>query len=273
MGEETFTSLERDGWDRNADGYDRWTLPWTGQAFGPLLDSLGDLRGRRLLDIASGTGHLAKAAADRGASVEGLDIAPSMVARAGRDFPGLTFRLGSADALPYADGSFDAVTCCFGLLHMERPEVVLAEIRRVLRPGGRFGYTAWHGPEKGGALFGLFLSTFRELADADVGLPPAPPFFQFADPAARDRLLGAAGFAEVTGRDLALSWRTRRPEDLVLMLQEGMVRNRMLFDRQTPAVQERILAALVERGRAFVRGDGVEIPTAAHVATAVKPAA
>lgn len=270
MGEETFTSLERDGWDRNAADYDRWTLHWTGQAFAPLLDGLGELRGRRLLDIASGTGHLAQAATDRGALVEGLDIAPSMVARASRDFPGIAFRLGSAEALPYEDASFDVVTCCFGLLHMERPEAVLAEIRRVLRPGGRFGYAVWHGPEQGGALFGLFLSTFRELANLDVGLPPAPPFFQFADPAARDRLLGEAGFAEIAGRDCTFTWRCARPEDLVLMLKEGMVRNRMLFDRQAPDVQERILSTLVEKGRAFVRGGGIEIPTAAHLVTAVK---
>jgi SAM-dependent methyltransferase len=268
---ETFTTLERDGWDRNAAEYDRWTLHWTGQAFVPLLDSLGELSGRRLLDIASGTGHLARAAAERGALAEGLDIAPSMVARASRDFPDLAFRVGSAEALPYPDASFDVVTCCFGLLHMERPEVVLAEIRRVLRPGGRFAYSAWHGPDQGGALFGLFLSTLQSLADLDVGLPPAPPFFQFADPAARDRLLGAAGFADVTGRDLVLAWRARRPEDLVLMLKDGMVRNRMLFDRQAPAVQERILSALVEKGRAFVRDGGIEIPTAAHLATAMRP--
>ncbi|MFO1059215.1 MAG: methyltransferase domain-containing protein [Dongiaceae bacterium] len=272
MAEETFTALERDGWDRNAADYDRWTLHWTSQAFGPLLDGLGDVRGKRLLDVASGTGHLARAAAERGAAAEGIDIAPSMVARASRDFPGIAFRVGSAEALPYADASFDAVTCCFGLLHMERPEAVLAEFHRVLRPGGRFAYAVWHGPEQGGALFDLFLSTFRELADLDVGLPPAPPFFQFADPAARDRLLHEAGFAEVTGRDLTFTWRARRPEDLVLMLKEGMVRNRMLFDRQAPAVQQRILATLVERGGAFMCGSGIEIPTAAHLATASKPA-
>jgi SAM-dependent methyltransferase len=143
---DTFTSLERDGWNRNAAAYADVILGFTSQAFAPLLDGLGDLRGRRLLDVASGTGHLAKAAADRGAIAEGVDIAPEMAARAGRLFPALTFRVGSADALPYDDNSFDAVTCCFGLLHMERPERAIAEAFRVLRPGGRFAYTVWHGP-------------------------------------------------------------------------------------------------------------------------------
>jgi len=97
----TFTSLERDGWSRNAAGYDNVILDLTSQAFGPVLDTFGDLSERRFLDVASGTGHLAKAAADRGAAAEGLDISPEMVACAARAFPALTFRTGNADALPY----------------------------------------------------------------------------------------------------------------------------------------------------------------------------
>ena len=115
MADHTFTSLERDGWSRNAAGYDNVILDWTSQAFDPLLDTFGDLSKKGFLDVASGTGHLTKAAADRGAVAEGLDISPEMVACAARVFPTLTFRTGNADSLPYDDATFDAVTCCFGL--------------------------------------------------------------------------------------------------------------------------------------------------------------
>ncbi len=271
MADRTFTSLERDGWSRNAAAYDNIILDWTSQAFGPLLDTFGDLSGRRFLDIASGTGHLVKTAADRGATAEGLDISPEMVARAARGFPALTFRIGNADALPYDDATFDAVTCCFGLLHMERPEKAVEEIYRVLRPGGRFSYTTWQGPAAGGTLLGIILRTFQRLANMDVGLPPAPPMFQFAEAETRDRVLSGAGFTTISARDLDIRWRANRPEELGRMLKEGMVRVRLIFERQPPAVQDRIIAAVVEEARAFLTAGRIEIPSAAHLATASKP--
>jgi ubiquinone/menaquinone biosynthesis C-methylase UbiE len=271
MAEHSFTSLERDGWSRNAAAYDDVILGWTSQAFAPLLDTFGALRGQRLLDVASGTGHLAKAAAERGAMAEGVDISPEMAARAGSAFPALAFRVGNADALPYDDRSFDAVTCCFGLLHMERPEQAVAEAFRVLRPGGRFSYTVWHGPATGGTLVGILLKTFQRLGNMEVGLPPAPPMFQFAEAETRDRVLAGAGFTAIAGRDLDLRWRAAKPEDIGRLLKEGMVRTRLIFERQTPAVQESILAAVIDEARAFATPAGVEIPNVAHLATAVKP--
>ena len=271
MAEHTFTSLEREGWSRNAADYDGIILDWTSQAYGPILETFEDLNGKRLLDVASGTGHLVRAAVERGAAAEGLDISAKMVALAGRSFPGLTFRVGSADALPYADGAFDAVTCCFGLLHLERPEAAVAEVYRVLRPGGRFSYTTWHGPTSGGILLGLMLKTFQRLANMDVGLPPAPPIFQFAEAETRDRVLGGVGFVAISPRDIDIRWRAARPEEIGRLLREGMVRMRLVFERQTASVQRDITEALIDEARAFVTTDGVEIPNAAHLATALKP--
>ena len=73
-----------------------------------------------------------------------MDFAPTMIAEAIRRHPGIDFRVGDAEAIPLADASVDAVTCSFGMLHMERPERVLAEVARVLRRViGRFAMTAW----------------------------------------------------------------------------------------------------------------------------------
>ncbi|TMH08672.1 MAG: methyltransferase type 11, partial [Betaproteobacteria bacterium] len=71
MTDPTFSELERNGWQRNAAKYDSVDLPATRQAFAPLLDSVGALRGRHVLELASGTGHLAAEAVARGATVVG----------------------------------------------------------------------------------------------------------------------------------------------------------------------------------------------------------
>jgi SAM-dependent methyltransferase len=268
----TFASLEKDGWDRNAARYEDIVLRWTSQAFEPILDTFSDLSGVRGLDVASGTGHLVRAAADRGALAEGLDVAPSMVRVAREKFSGLTFVEADAEAMPHADASFGAVTCCFGLLHMERPDAVLAEVFRVLKPGGRFTYSTWQGPSSGGAALGLILSTYQQHANMDVGLPPAPPMFQLADPLTRDRMLAAAGFAHIQGRDVECVLELPRAEAIEQLVREGLVRTRLLFERQSPDTQQRILQALIAGARKFDSGSGgVRLPNAAHIVTAIKP--
>jgi 2-polyprenyl-3-methyl-5-hydroxy-6-metoxy-1,4-benzoquinol methylase len=73
MNTRTFADYEREGWDRNAPTYADTVLPVTEQAFDPLLNSLGDLRGKRILEIACGTGQIAEAAIARGAVVFSMD--------------------------------------------------------------------------------------------------------------------------------------------------------------------------------------------------------
>jgi len=97
--------------------------------------------GERVLDVASGSGDLARAFADRGAGVVMTDINGAMLSR-GRDRmldAGHLLPLAQCDAerLPFADASFDCVSVAFGLRNMTRKEAALAEMARVLRPGGR----------------------------------------------------------------------------------------------------------------------------------------
>lgn len=94
------------------------------------------------LDVGTGTGHTAIALATRVARVTGTDVTPEMLAEAralaGRRGVGnVTFEIADVEALPYVDGSFDIVTCRRALHHFLRPEAALAEMRRVMRPGGR----------------------------------------------------------------------------------------------------------------------------------------
>src|SRR5205807_2183578 len=132
-----FHDFERAGWETAADHYGDAFGPLTSQAIPSLLRAAQAGEGTRLLDVASGPGYVAAAAAARGATVIGVDFASEMVTLATRRYPVLEFVEGDAEALAFPDRSFDAVAINFGVLHLARPDAALAEARRVLKPGGR----------------------------------------------------------------------------------------------------------------------------------------
>ena len=101
------------------------------------VDLSGAGPGARVLDVATGTGDLAIAAARRGAQVVGSDFSEEMLARARQKDPGVTWEWGNALELPYADDTFDAVTVGFGARNFSDLAQGLREMARVVRPGGR----------------------------------------------------------------------------------------------------------------------------------------
>ncbi|GAA3446386.1 class I SAM-dependent methyltransferase [Planomonospora venezuelensis] len=113
-----------------------------------LLTEALDLRANeRLLDVATGTGNLALAAARRAAAVTALDLVPDLLGHARRraDAEGLAvaFHEGDAEDLPFPDSSFDVVTSAFGVMFARNQERAAAELMRVCRPGGRIGLATW----------------------------------------------------------------------------------------------------------------------------------
>jgi demethylmenaquinone methyltransferase / 2-methoxy-6-polyprenyl-1,4-benzoquinol methylase len=108
-----------------------------------LIDAIDPRPGQRILDVATGTGLVATALAERGAIVTGLDQSEHMLAgartRAAAQPDNPTFIQGEAEHLPFADGEFDALTFTYLLRYVDDRPATMRELARVLKPGGRIG--------------------------------------------------------------------------------------------------------------------------------------
>jgi SAM-dependent methyltransferase len=149
--------------------------------------------GQNVLDIACGAGVVAVTAARRGATVSGLDLSPVLLERAryNADLAGVSvaFTEGDAEALPYPDASFDVVLSQYGHIFAPRPAVVLGEMLRVLKPGGRIAFSTWPPEHFTGRMFKL-VSDY--LPPPPAGTEPAAPPILWGDPNIVRERLGAA---------------------------------------------------------------------------------
>jgi SAM-dependent methyltransferase len=268
---EAFRAFERAANSRNAASYHDLFAAVTDRAIAPLLDAARVGNGTRLLDVAAGPGRLAGAAAKRGARASGLDLAPAMVALARSLHPNLDFAEGSADALPFADRSFDALTCAFGLGHFPEPERAVGEFHRVLAPGGMVALAWWDDLARN-RINGIFheVNARLKLAPTDE-LPAGPPFDRYCD---RDRLadlLRSAGFDAVRVEDIAFKHAVKDADALWAMAMGSFARAAPLILAQSDDMQRRIRTEITEAARRYVAPGGLEIPVAILVASGRRP--
>ena len=163
-------------------------------------------RGDEVLDACCGTGDLAIAAAREGGRVTGLDFSEEMLARARRKAPGIEWVHGDLLELPFPDERFDAATVGFGVRNVEDLERALAELRRVLRSGGRLAVLEITQPQ------GLLAPFYRLWFDRGVPLigkllPGGAAYTylpasvrRFPPPAGLAELMQEVGFADVRYR-------------------------------------------------------------------------
>ena len=267
---DSFHSFEQSGWQRAAARYGDAFGGLTSQTIPRLLAAADVSSGTRLLDVASGPGYVAAAAASVGASAIGVDFSSEMVRLAAARYPGIVFQEGDAEALAFPDESFDAVTLNFGVLHLARPDMALAEARRVLAPGGRCALTVWAKPEVS-VGFGIVLRAIEARGRMNVPLPEGPPFFRFSDPDEAARSLLAAGFVDPHVEQIPLTWRLESVDGLYDAFVEGAVRTAALLKAQTPEATTAIRRAIVENLEAYRTGAGFELPMAAVLSSAARP--
>ncbi|MGC2520130.1 MAG: class I SAM-dependent methyltransferase [Burkholderiales bacterium] len=270
MEPESFRAFEHRGWERTILGYDNAFARLTCQAIEPLLAAAGVRAGDRLLDVATGPGYAAAAAAARGARVTAVDFSAAMVELARARNLQVEFREGDAEALKFPDDHFDAVVMNFGMLHLAQPERAMSEALRVLRPGGRFAFTVWAAPAQA-VGFDIVLKAIQTRGEANVALPPGPPFFRFSDAAESRRVLLAAGFQDAAVKEIPQLWRFQTADGLFDAMVTGTVRTAALLRAQSREAIAAIGAAVREAAAAFERDGAVQIPMPAVVASAVKP--
>ena len=166
-------------------------------------------RGDRVLDAACGTGDLAIAAARAGGHVTGLDFSGRMLERARRKAPELDWVEGDVLALPFEEGSFDAVTIGFGIRNVSDLEAGLCELARVLRPGGRIAVLEITRPR--GVLRPFFRLWFDVLIPLAGKLVPGGAAYtylpasvrRFPGPEDLSSAMARAAFTDVSYRLLA----------------------------------------------------------------------
>jgi len=133
--------------------------------------------GQRVLDVGCGTGPAALAAARTGAAVTGLDLTPELLVRARENSAiaevEVDWHEGDVEAMPFADASFDVVLSHFGHMFAPRPAAAVAEMLRVLKPGGTIAFATWPPELFSGRMFAL---VGRHLPPPPPGVSPPPPW-------------------------------------------------------------------------------------------------
>ena len=266
---DAFGEFEKGGWRKAAAHYEASWAALTSLFVPHLLDHLEVGPATRVLDVCCGPGFLCAEAARRGATATGVDFAPEMVQRAKERHPGIELREGDAQELGFDDACFDVVAMSFGVPHLSRPEKAFTEAARVLRPGGRFGFTVWARPD---------LNPLAEIVDRAIGahgelavdLPEGPPFFRFADAVECRRTLEQAGFEGASLRFEAVSvhWRVPTAGFLFEAERMGGVRTAAVLARQGAESLRAIQDAVEEGVQKYRSDDGFAIPATAHVVSA-----
>lgn len=267
-----FADFEKSAWVQMSSKYDSIAGQMTRQAVDPILAAVEALPQSTLLDIATGPGYVAAAAAAKGVKTIGVDFSAEMLADARRTFPDLVLEQGDAESLQYADASFDKAVCAFGMLHFPRPGRALAEAHRVVRPGGKVAYTIWATPTKE-HLFGKIREIV--LAHADLGvltLPGGPGAFMLSDPLVSTALMDAAGFVDVRVEDVPCHFVVRSSRDVLGFLESCSPRILPLFQAQTAEIRTRIEQELIDVGNAAMATGRIQCPILLVVGTKVGPA-
>jgi SAM-dependent methyltransferase len=264
---QAFGEWERAAWEVRAAPYAASLGDLTRGSIPALLDAAGVRSGTRVLDVGTGPGFVALAAAGRGADVAAADQSAAMVgiARAA----GIEAVVAPIEALPYESATFDAVTAGYLLNHLPRPAEGIDSLARVLRPGGRLALTVWDLPDENPAL-GLFGPVSAALG-VTAAVPPGPDAQRFSRDEPLLALLGRSL------RDAAVErvrWvATVEPAAWFDAVAASTPRTGAVLasatDEQRAAMRERYVEVARQR---FGAADGrVELPAAAVLGSATRP--
>ena len=263
-------TFERRRHDSLAPTYQDFFAPITALAIPPLLAAARTGVASRLLDAATGPGSVAAAAKHLGALCIGIDLSPGMIALATASHPGIDFRIGDVEHLPFVDQSFDAVVCNFGIGHFPWPEAAVAECMRTLRAGGWIALSWWDQPDKQ-RIQGLFRDAIAEVGAA---FPPDVPAghsnLRFSDAAAFRNLLIGAGLDDVRVEDHQSTYAVVDVDTLWRGGLGSFAVTASAIDHQDVTTQHAIRAAMERRATAYRTPAGLELPVAFRIGSGRK---
>ncbi len=264
--------VQRYGWDLAASDYEPLWQRHLGVAHARLLEALAPRPGERVLDVACGTGLVTLAAAHAvgtGGAVVGVDISGRMVESAvqqagARGVLNASFARMDAEGLDFADALFDVVLCALGLMYVPDPARAMAEMRRVVRPGGRIGVVVWGERHRCGWAPAL------AIVDAEVTSDVCPLFFRLGGEGELRRLCVDAGLEPGVEQRLPV----------MLDYDDGDQACRAAFvggpvalawSRFDAAARARVCASYARAIAPWRDGEGYRVPSEFVVVTATSP--
>ena len=240
-----YKATTREQWQNAADAWDRWTptlQSWLGPATEGMLDLAAIGPGDRVLDVAAGAGEPAITTAKRvgpTGSVLATDISPNILARARRaaaaqGVTNLETRVMDGEHLDLPDASFDAVLSRVGLIYFPDRQRALAEMRRVLRPGGRVA-TMVYSTAARNQFFSVPIDIIRRRAQLPPPVPGQPGPFSLGGPGVLEDAYRQAGFGQIVVRTLDAPLRTASLDEYVRFADEAFgALHQMLADMTEP---------------------------------------
>jgi SAM-dependent methyltransferase len=260
---------QRQTWDHASRGWEKWesrVQPMLAPVRDEIISMLGVAADTRHLDVATGTGEpgLTIAALAPAGRVVLTDLSSEMLpaasrAAAARGLTNVEVREASADALPFEDASFDTVSCRFGLMFVPDVAAAVAEMARVLRPGGRLCVAVWAGPTQN-----PWITTPMGVIGTEVELPVPPPdapgMFRCAAPGAVAGVLAAAGLRDVREREVEIVQVLADVAEHWEMTNEVSAPIAAAMAGLDDAARARIRAAWDAAFAPFLTADGLRVP-------------
>jgi SAM-dependent methyltransferase len=251
---------QRQTWDRFSGGWTKWdelVRTWLQPAGDEIIRSLRLRDDGEHLDVAAGTGEpgLSVAARLPRGRVVLTDVSAGMLASAGanataRGLTNVELRECGVDPLPFADASFDTISCRFGLMFFPDIPGAVAELIRVLRPGGRLSTAVW-AESVDNPWATIPMAAIGAEVDLPAPVPDAPGLFRCAAPDAIANLFRGAGLRDVVETDVRGTLVTPSAEDYWSFMTEiaaPVVGGLGLADDDSRA---RITATILEQIRSF----------------------
>ncbi len=279
---ERFRDKLREEWtdEQTVAAWRKWNdrmSEFTREATAAVLEAAQLRSGMQVLDLASGVGDPALSIAEAvgpSGHVTATDLGPGMIAFAEelakkKRLGNIEFRVADVEALPFPDGSFDVVSCRFGIMFFPEQVKAFRECRRVLKAGGRVAFVVWGKREQ--PFLGTTIGVLMKYVEAPPPDPDAPHAFMFGERGLLLRRLDEAGFSDAREevRTVIGHWKGT-PEEYWQQFTEVAAPFRPLIAKLTPETRAKAESEIFAGLRKLSDGKELSMPLEIVVGTGVR---